>query len=43
MTPAFFVTGCPRVSAVKYEAEALGSEVEGAARIKNKIDDNFRL
>lgn len=32
-----------RISAVKDEAEALGPDVEGAVRIKNKIDDNFRL
>jgi len=32
-----------RVSAVKNEAQALGGETEAAARIRNTIEDNFRL
>lgn len=32
-----------RISAVKDEAEALGSQIEAADRVRDKIDENFRL
>lgn len=32
-----------RISAVKDEAEALGTQIDSAARVRDKIDENFRL